>query len=120
MILRLPPCDPTVVSKPIIQRRVRPIHCIESLSNKGSQAAGCPVECSILRTNPIIFTELTLVKVVWSIRRPWKVRCNKQVTSSSVIVISPTRRAKLLVSSSHLSKSARENTAQILEFTHNR
>ncbi|MCI93276.1 hypothetical protein A2U01_0114574, partial [Trifolium medium] len=43
--LRLPHRDPTVVSEPMVRRRVRPDPCIESLLDKGGQAA-CPVECS--------------------------------------------------------------------------
>ncbi|MCI34605.1 hypothetical protein A2U01_0055825, partial [Trifolium medium] len=40
---RLPPRDPTVVSESMVQRMVRPATYIESLSNKGGQAAS-PVE----------------------------------------------------------------------------
>ncbi|MCI36792.1 hypothetical protein A2U01_0058015, partial [Trifolium medium] len=40
---RLPPRDPSVVSESMVRRKIRPAPCIESLSDKGSQAA-CPVE----------------------------------------------------------------------------
>ncbi|KAK2372538.1 hypothetical protein QL285_073659 [Trifolium repens] len=44
MISQLPPHgDPTVVSEPMVRRRVRPAPSIESLPDKGGQAA-CPVE----------------------------------------------------------------------------
>ncbi|MCI86716.1 hypothetical protein A2U01_0107997, partial [Trifolium medium] len=36
------PHDPTVVSEPMVRRRVRPPPYIESLPDKGGQAA-CPV-----------------------------------------------------------------------------
>ncbi|MCI27897.1 hypothetical protein A2U01_0049097, partial [Trifolium medium] len=45
MIHRLPPRDPTMVSEPMIRRRVQPTPCIESLPDKGGQTA-CSVECS--------------------------------------------------------------------------
>ncbi|MCI36811.1 hypothetical protein A2U01_0058034, partial [Trifolium medium] len=44
MIPGCPPLgDPTVVSEPMIQQRIRPAPCIESFPDKGGQAA-CPVE----------------------------------------------------------------------------
>ncbi|MCI19465.1 hypothetical protein A2U01_0040621, partial [Trifolium medium] len=38
--LRLPPRDPTVVSEPMVPRRVRPALCIENLPDKGGEAVG--------------------------------------------------------------------------------
>ncbi|PNX89114.1 hypothetical protein L195_g045231 [Trifolium pratense] len=43
MIPRLPLRDLTVVSEPMIRRRVELAPCIKSLPNKGGQTA-CPVE----------------------------------------------------------------------------
>ncbi|PNX57343.1 hypothetical protein L195_g050352, partial [Trifolium pratense] len=41
---RLPLHDSTMVSEPMVRRKVLPTHCIEILLDKGGQVA-CPVEC---------------------------------------------------------------------------
>ncbi|MCI80479.1 hypothetical protein A2U01_0101750, partial [Trifolium medium] len=41
--------DPTVVSEPMVRRRVRPAACIESLPDKGGQAASPVEQCSLRR-----------------------------------------------------------------------
>ncbi|CAJ2649519.1 unnamed protein product [Trifolium pratense] len=50
MIPRLPPRDdPTVVSEPMVRRRVELAPCIESLPDKGGQAASPVEQCGLRR-----------------------------------------------------------------------